>query len=190
MAPSKGWPALSNTLTDCAIPPRGFDVQMLDSAGQPLEGAKFALYPFAAESKENPIEPGFTPVEGEEGRFSITDVPVGTYEFVQTKAPEGYTLLAQPARLNMYEDGQITITVTPVSSQISRVRDGRDYCTVNVKGTRALTLPMAGSPRNRLMLLGSLVAAGVAVEAARRHRAKSGAPSQRPKARHCASSPV
>ena len=151
-----GTQALANTLADCAIPPRGFNVQMLDGAGAPLAGAEFALYPNPSGSPSaEPVEPGFTAAEGQVGLFSITGLDPGNYLLKETKAPQGKTLLAQAIRVTVKMDGTIEASTVPRSPQVALVSESQGQYTIKITATSAGRLPFAGGHGKWLVAAGT-----------------------------------
>lgn len=166
---SSGW-ALSNTLTDCAIAPRGFEVKMVDSTGGLIGGGAFALYsadPGSGGNAPEPVAPGFTQEEPS-GTFSITGLEPGTYWLTQTKAPPTYNLLAQPVRLTVAFDGSVAYAPTAPTPQVKFSNSGHGDYTFEVQGTRAVTLPFLGGIRPWLTLAAALGLLGLVAYAVRR----------------------
>lgn len=148
--------ALSNTLTDCAIPPRKLYVQMLDSDGQPLEGANFALYQGVGNGQfsPTPVDPGFGPT-GVSGETVISGLAAGTYRFEMTQAPKGYTLLAQSMRLTVRDDGTVVFPNRPPTPQAAFSSDDQGKFTITITATSAGRLPFAGGHGKWLVAAGT-----------------------------------
>ncbi|MFZ1381791.1 MAG: SpaA isopeptide-forming pilin-related protein [Scrofimicrobium sp.] len=138
--------ALTNTLSDCAIPARGFDVQKLGDGGTPVAGAEFNLYHDDSTGKASGtlVEPGFTPVSGQVGLVEITGLQPGVYWLRETKAPAGYSLLAKDVRVTVTEDGTVTASSTPITPQVKLVKNADGSFTFNITDTGASVLPFTG----------------------------------------------
>ena len=177
--------ALSNTLTDCAIPPRKLYVQMLGSKGAPLEGAEFALYPRGedGEPSTDPVDLGFAPVGGD-GEMAISGLNPGTYWLAMTQAPKGYTLLAQNPRVRVDASGKVVLLGSPSTPQATLKNDGQGKFTIEITGTQAATMPFAGGAGGYFVVLGALLFAAIVAAALRRRKAQKA--STQPAGRHTA----
>lgn len=84
-------------------------VRKSDTAGDPLDGAEFALYDstggtIASDSWGRPLV-GVTGSQGH-GRLIFSDVPTGRYLLVETRAPEGYQRDATPREITVRPNAQ------------------------------------------------------------------------------------
>ncbi|MCL1871248.1 MAG: prealbumin-like fold domain-containing protein, partial [Promicromonosporaceae bacterium] len=106
----------------------------------PLDGAEFALLADDGGRPGAQIPDAVVPVAGNGapvGRFAIRSLAPGTYWLLETKAPDGYALLAEPVRFTV-TNGTVTTTAMP---QVRVLPDG----TVEVTDLPRLPLPFAGS---------------------------------------------
>lgn len=119
---------------------------MKGSNGQDLAGADFALYQgVGGQPSPNPVDPGSVGT-GETGELVITNLAAGTYWLEMTKAPDGYTLLAQRFRVNIRADGTVVLAGRPVTPQASLENNGNGKYTIVITVTQAGQLPFAGGP--------------------------------------------
>ena len=77
---------------------------------EPLVGAGFRLYNASGEI----VAEGET---GEDGVWTVTNLPLGEYTFVETKAPDGYILDETPIVVQVTTDGE-TVTCEKVNKRI------------------------------------------------------------------------
>ena len=98
-------------------------VNKVDEDGNPVKGAEFTLQQKVYANKED-IPSGADGgsdekgafywkefkanlVSGNRGQITITNMPVGSYRFIETKAPEGYVLIGEPQYFSIEKAGQI-----------------------------------------------------------------------------------
>ncbi|MFT4231602.1 MAG: SpaA isopeptide-forming pilin-related protein [Leucobacter sp.] len=156
---TSGW-GLSQTLTDCAIPPAAFRVEKLDSDGVLVGGAEFALYPDAGGSA------GGTPVvptAGATGVFDFASVAPGLYWLRETKAPNGHSPLVEDVLIEVGLRGVVRLDGIP-NPQVKLVNNAGSY-TLRITNARSLLLPFAGGQSTGLfggglaLLLAALIGA-------------------------------
>ncbi|WP_286954844.1 MULTISPECIES: prealbumin-like fold domain-containing protein [Corynebacterium] len=84
------------------IDPTKITVIKEDSKGVALDGAQFALYKAELDGSGKPVGPGeqvqdvLPLVDGSTTSFTTNDLLAGYYYIVETKAPQGYSLLPKP----------------------------------------------------------------------------------------------
>lgn len=137
-----------------------------DHSDNALAGAEFMLY--RDEMNRNPVqeEPYVT---DSDGKITVESLKTGTYYLVETKAPEGYQLLANPVKIDvtwLEDEMQVTvddktITSTEEDDQIYIVQniDEADEVHVTIYNSRNFTLPVTGGTA---VLLGAALV-GIAV---------------------------
>lgn len=137
-----------------------------DHSDNALAGAEFMLY--RDELNQNPVqeEPYVT---DSDGKITVESLKTGTYYLVETKAPEGYQLLANPVKIDvtwLEDEMQVTvddktITSTEEDDQIYIVQniDEADEVHVTIYNSRNFTLPVTGGTA---VLLGAALV-GIAV---------------------------
>lgn len=150
------------------------------SAGDPLAGAEFQVYASEADARaqRNPIviDGGDTWTTGADGRAVISglrysnyadgkelqpgDPDYRSYWLVETKAPDGFELLAEPVQVDVTSDDPNTIIVS----------------IENVPHNAGWTLPLTGGAGTTLVtLLGLLLLVGGTLFAVVRGRRRAGA---------------
>lgn len=137
-----------------------------DHRDNALEGAEFMLY--RDELNQNPVqeEPYVT---DSDGKITVESLKTGTYYLVETKAPEGYQLLANPVKIDvtwLEDEMQVTVddkTITSTEKDdqiyIAQKSDGPDEVQVKIYNSRNFTLPVTGGTA---VLLGAALV-GIAV---------------------------
>lgn len=122
-----------------------------DHRDNALEGAEFMLY--RDELNQNPVqeEPYVT---DSDGKITVESLKTGTYYLVETKAPEGYQLLANPVKIDvtwLEDEMQVTVddkTITSTEKDdqiyIAQKSDGPDEVQVKIYNSRNFTLPVTG----------------------------------------------
>lgn len=122
-----------------------------DHSDNALAGAEFMLY--RDEMNQNPVqEEPYVTDSG--GKITVESLKTGTYYLVETKAPEGYQLLANPVKIDVtwLEDvmqvtvDDKTITSTEEDDQIYIVQNSDEADEVHIKiyNSRNFTLPVTG----------------------------------------------
>lgn len=90
-----------------------------------------------------------TEFSGTSGLFEIKAVPTGSYWLMETAAPEGFSLLAQPVKFTVAANGSVTLGQGAGSVvSVSQISDGVDAgrSMVSVRDVPAMQLPEAGGP--------------------------------------------
>lgn len=105
-----------------------------------LSGAEFALYKEAeyGNNKANAIN---TYTSGDQGRIAITDLPIGNYVLVETKAPTGYHISAIPWKITVNSDRTIKVTYNDTDVATRTDNNKTIYQLTNAK---VYSLPEAG----------------------------------------------
>lgn len=144
--------------------------EALDGTWVRMAGSEFAIHVDNAGVMGDELA---APVldEIETGLFEADDLPSGTYWLVETKAPDGFNLLAEAVQFTLLLDGTVTITnggdtVTADGGMLITVRDVPALVMPETGGTGSLPYQAAGV----LMLL---IAAGVWRQVRRRESAWS-----------------
>lgn len=132
------------TLTDLLGPIHVVKQGLQCDVGQPtcpLNGADYALYssdPSAAGAQ--PIAGGITPDTAGGSTFISTRLTPGTYWLVETKAPEGFTLLPTPIQFTVSTAG---VSLVDSGSAVVTLQQGDNF-TIVVSDAPASQLPKAG----------------------------------------------
>ena len=151
---------------------RFFDLYLVKTdradQGKALEGAAFMLYRDAL--NQNPVqeEPFVT---DKEGKITIPDLKTGTYYLVETEAPAGYQLLANPIKITVCWKGpvmEVTVDDKTITSQeeddqiyIQQVPDGKDEVHIKIYNNKNFGLPLTGGTGTLLFGGGVLLAMAV-----------------------------
>lgn len=85
------------------------------------------------------------PVDGETGLFEIAGLPHGTYWLTETKAPAGFSLLAEPVQFIVDEDGAVTLWAGVASTVSVTTNADSGSAQINVRDVPAMAMPEAGS---------------------------------------------
>ncbi|MFT8593092.1 MAG: SpaA isopeptide-forming pilin-related protein [Bifidobacterium sp.] len=131
-------PQATSSTSPTALDGASFEI-LSDSGNQP--GSVLATY--------NP-----TAVSGQTGKFSVSNIPEGTYWLREANVPTGYDGLASPVQFKVNSDG--TVALTTGSSQVSVVTDqtGKVF-TLNVSDPQkpGVELPNTGGEGTVMYLL-------------------------------------
>lgn len=98
------------------------EISKVNQKAEALEGAEFALYGTAKTDSEDTLQIEDTTyylqgtqITGEDGKAVFSDLPDGIYYIVETKAPQGYLMIASPRRVELTEkdaeEGVFKVTV-------------------------------------------------------------------------------
>lgn len=93
------------------------EVQKNDEGGNPLEGAEFTLFDNAGKAVAKSIT-------GKSGIVSFSNIPVGSYKIVESKAPEGY--VASTVSISVVVQSNSTKKITFVNKKKDVVVPGTD----------------------------------------------------------------
>lgn len=152
---------LSNTLSDCAIPPTDFFVEKYNSNGVRTGGAVFALYPDAGGSAgTTPLDPGIAPT-GVAGQYQATGIAPGSYWIRETTTLGGHSLLPQDVLIVVKLGGVIQLDSLP-NPQVQLVNNAGVY-TIKITNDATLTLPLVGGTGTAWLLAGGSVLVLVAL---------------------------
>ena len=106
----------------------------------PMPGSQFALFLDNAGAPGAELtSPALEPVVGQTGLFEVRGILPGTYWLVETVAPEGFSLLAEPVQIVIAADGAVTAPGSDAGGPITVV----GY-TVTVHDVPVFDLPQAG----------------------------------------------
>jgi LPXTG-motif cell wall-anchored protein len=129
----------------------------------PLAGAAFTLYQVDADAQQTKLMNAGFITSGSDGIFSPSNFRLasGTYQLVETQAPEGYHKLVEPIEITVDSNGVHT-TDSAVCSITSATQDNKTVYTVLVTNTTGTALPQTGGSGTafyRLLGLALLAAA-------------------------------
>ncbi|MGV9196761.1 DUF7507 domain-containing protein [Arcanobacterium canis] len=105
-----------------------------------LDGSSFAIFDKDPSQGASPIADVLMPIQGKIGSFTSTKMKFGKYWLVETAAPNGYILMAEPVRFKLDADGVTILSTT--TSNVS-VRNG-DKFAIDVVDQTHSDLPRAG----------------------------------------------
>lgn len=137
----------------------GLDVVKFTKEGEskPLAGAEFQLYREEVKDENKIGDPKETT---QDGKISFTQLDEGLYYLVETKAPAGYALLANPIKVEitakenetsgLAEGGNFTLKIndevinTETGDYVSKQDQATGISTVAVENHKGFTLPATG----------------------------------------------
>lgn len=114
-----------------------------------LSGAEFALYKADVNGNQT-TEQVETYTSDNQGKIAITDLPIGNYVLVETKAPAGYQCSAIPWKITVADNR--TITVTYNNNQVEP--NNNIYQLTN---TKVYSLPSTGGSGIYWYMIGGMV---------------------------------
>ncbi|WP_167456921.1 GEVED domain-containing protein [Microbacterium phyllosphaerae] len=122
-----------------------------------MDGSGFRLLTDVAGAPGVAVVPGL--VAGAEiGTFTAAGVRPGTYWLEETKAPEGFALLAEPVKVVVSATGVLSIAAGQSSPQVTVAAN-----TISVRDVPAFVLPAAGGPGSLGFTLAGSVLIGLAL---------------------------
>jgi hypothetical protein len=107
----------------------------------PLPGSTFEIHNDAAGEMGPTVVGVNSAVSGSPGLVEVRNLLPGTYWLLETKAPDGYSLLATPVKFTVASDGSIALDSATAGT--SATVNGS---TITVLDTAAVKLPSAGGP--------------------------------------------
>lgn len=151
-----GNPPTSCTCTTTHVTPNAYDVYLKKTStdGTPLAGSQWTLQAGTPGSPGTAVTTSVAPT-AQTGQFVMAGLAPGDYLLTETKAPQGYELLAQQIAFTVSSTGTVSLTgaATP---QAKLSTTGSGATEIDVADAPAIALPYAGGPGN-----GGLVAAGL-----------------------------
>ncbi|PWD51379.1 hypothetical protein C8046_12625 [Serinibacter arcticus] len=123
----------------------------LDGSGStvPMAGSAFAIHTIVVQDDEpvlGPVLAGVTPepVPGLTGRFAVAGIPVGSYLLVETRAPEGYSLLARPVPFEVTAQGTVLLDGAQAPAVTVANPPGVTFPVLTVRDVPRFAIPEAG----------------------------------------------
>ncbi|MFH5877467.1 SpaA isopeptide-forming pilin-related protein [Arthrobacter sp. NA-172] len=107
----------------------------------PLTGSTFEIHNDAAGQMGTTVTGVSSPVTGSPGLIEVQNLAPGTYWLLETKAPNGYSLLATPVKFALAPGGTITLDPSTAGTSVTV-----NALTITVTDVAALKLPTAGGP--------------------------------------------
>ncbi|MBN9141349.1 MAG: hypothetical protein J0H23_11035 [Micrococcales bacterium] len=151
---------LSNTLSDCAVPPAEFLLEKYNGNGVLTSGATFALYPDAGGSAGTvAVSPGI--VSTGTGTYKASGIAPGSYWIRETTTLTGHSLLPQDILIVVTLGGAIQLDAVP-NPQVQLVNASGVY-TLKITNDPALSLPLVGGPGTAWLLGSGVVLVLVAI---------------------------
>lgn len=136
----------TNILNDFSL-----QVEKKDAENKALSGATFNLK-----------GPSYERTEVTGPTFNFSGLKAGSYELIETKAPDEYSIIQEPIRFTIKQDGKVEISPHPNVSGSGGINGGAN--TINLKVTnnkaKAGVLPSTGGKTSQVLLL---VATGLVV---------------------------
>ena len=139
----------------------GIEVLKVGDADVPLSGAKFKIDGKTWVQEEPGVyhlatadESGVEEIQvADDGTLKLEGLALGEYDLVETKAPDGYTKLANPVR--------ITISDANGDGQVDGDTETDGFAFAKIQNTHAFTLPVTGGPGTVMWtVVGCAAAAG------------------------------
>ncbi|WP_311243861.1 GEVED domain-containing protein [Microbacterium sp. WCS2018Hpa-23] len=125
-----------------------------------MDGSGFRLLTDVAGAPGVAVTPGLV-AGAEVGTFTAADVRPGTYWLEETKAPEGFALLAEPVKVVVSATGVLSIAAGQSSPQVTAAAN-----TISVRDVPAFVLPAAGGTGSQGFTLAGGVLIGLALAGA------------------------
>ncbi|UVJ38776.1 SpaA isopeptide-forming pilin-related protein [Arthrobacter sp. CJ23] len=118
----------------------------------PLTGSTFEIHNDAAGQMGTTVVGVSSDVSGSPGLVEVRNLLPGTYWLLETKAPNGYSLLATPVKFTVAANGSITLDTATAGTSVTA-----NGLTITVLDMAAVKLPAAGGPGNAGLLGGALL---------------------------------
>ncbi|MCX2750368.1 SpaA isopeptide-forming pilin-related protein [Arthrobacter sp. MI7-26] len=118
----------------------------------PLTGSTFEIHNDAAGQMGTTVIGVSSAVSGSPGLVEVRNLLPGTYWLLETKAPNGYSLLATPVKFTVGANGSITLDAATAGTSVTA-----NGLTITVLDMAAVKLPAAGGPGNAGLFGGALL---------------------------------
>ncbi|MBB6405958.1 prealbumin-like fold domain-containing protein [Arthrobacter sp. AZCC_0090] len=118
----------------------------------PLTGSTFEIRNDAAGQMGATVIGVSSAVSGSPGLVEVRNLLPGTYWLLETKAPNGYSLLATPVKFTVAANGSIALDAATAGTSVTA-----NGATITVLDMAAVKLPAAGGPGNAGLLGGALL---------------------------------
>lgn len=123
----------------------------------PMDGSSWAVHQDDGGTQGALLtSPTVEKVTGVQGRFQLAGIPSGTYWLVETKAPAGFNLLAEPVQFTIASNGVVALGKGSGSGVVTAGQSG-GLPLVTVRDVPALQLPESGGPGTALFLGGGVL---------------------------------
>jgi hypothetical protein len=138
--------------------------QQSDGTWSPIDGSSWELHADNAGAM-GPVlaSPGVVAVSGQTGQFKIAGLTPGSYWLLETKAPGGTSLLAQPVRFTVASDGSVTLGSGSGTDVVTLSTATGGAPELVVRNFRAAVLPVTGGPGTGGLIAGGLALLALAV---------------------------
>ena len=113
----------------------------------PLSGSTFEIHNDASGQMGTSLIGTNAAVSGSPGMIEVKNLLPGTYWLLETKAPNGYSLLSTPVKFTVAANG--SISVDPATAGTSVTATGQ---TITILDMAAVKLPTAGGPGSGALL--------------------------------------
>lgn len=120
----------------------------------PVDGSEFEVRQ-DTDGSPGELTGAVAPIAGEPGRFDASPFAPGSYWLLETKAPAGHSLLAQPVGFTIADDG--TLAIASGNPQAKVTDPDPATLTIRITDVAALPLPLSGGPVTNATALGLMV---------------------------------